>query len=105
MEDQKIETNKNEGACCSHACKDSKCACGKCKGIRILIKIVIILVIFSAGVGVGSRMSGRDGNRHSYNNFRGGMMRGARGNNWQNPTATPDNSNTPTASTAATSTK
>ena len=93
MEDQKSE------------CKNAKCACGKCKGIRILIKILIILVIFSAGVCVGSRVSGRSAGHRFNNNFRGGMMRGARSNNWQNPTATPDNSNTPTIPNSATSTK
>lgn len=57
MEDQKNKEAKNEDACCSHSEKMSGCCGFKHGGIRVLIKIAIILVIFLAGICVGAGVS------------------------------------------------
>jgi len=122
MEEVKKEGIKAEHDCCSHEAKDSccshddnnsccssgksKCCCSHRGVVRILIKIVLIIIIFSCGVSLGARMSRRA--EGGYNNNFGGrnMMRRS-----YNP-VTPDNNNvatpnisTPTPSVPATSTK
>jgi len=67
------EIKDSEKSCCSttdkHGSGCCKCCCCKKKFIKIIVMIIAILIIFSAGVGVGRRAGGFEGRGGRSNRF------------------------------------
>ncbi len=100
------EHHDHEHGCCSHSSQESNCCCLKGPRAHLLMKIFVILIIFLAGMCLGSLKSRHDNYRSFDKNFRGpggcGMMRGYNYDNWGSGPVTPISELAPKASSTTT---